>query len=131
MEYLLLKILLSLRDKASDGEEAKRFTEYIERNIKNISSLSDLCEEFHYSKNYIIRIFNKAFGISPIRYINDMKIKRAMYLLESTSLPIGEIAADCGFSDYPYFYKRFMSKTGKSPLKWREETHLNPSRRNM
>ena len=75
---------------------------------------------FHYSKNYVLRVFRKEYGNSPIQYLNEVKLKRAMYLLETTSRPTGEIAAACGYADYPYFYKRFVEKTGLAPRKWRK-----------
>ena len=83
---------------------AEQMSEYVEENIEKIVSLEDICKAFHYSKNYIIRIFNKEFGISPVQYINEVKLRRAMYLLETTSKPIGEIATRCGYADYAYFY---------------------------
>jgi AraC-like DNA-binding protein len=126
-QYLFLKLLLKLKSRSKKDSLAKRISEYVEENIETISSLSDICDEFHYSKNYIIRVFNKEFGISPIQYINEIKLKRAMYLLEATSKPITEIADECGFADYPYFYKRFVQKTGISPLKWRKQIQENPS----
>ena len=107
-QYLFLKLLLSLRGNTNESPYAKKLSEYIEKNLENISSLSDICETFHYSKNYIIQIFNREFGTSPIKYINNKKIERATYLLETTSKSIGEISVECGFSDYPYFYKLFM-----------------------
>jgi YesN/AraC family two-component response regulator len=39
-----------------------------------------------------------------------MKIKKAMYLLETTSKPITAISEECGYFDYPYFYN---SKSGR------------------
>ena len=99
---------------------AERMSRYVEENVEKITSLDDICEAFHYSKNYIIRIFNKEFGISPIQYINEVKLRRAMYLLETTSKPIREIAIESGYADYTYFYKRFVQKTGISPQKWRK-----------
>ena len=125
-QYLFLKLLLSLNVSPLKSRVAQRFSDYIEKNIYEISSLADLCDAFHYSKNYVIRIFNKEFGVSPIQYINDVKINRAMYLLERTSLPIKDIIEECGYSDYPYFYKRFVRKTGISPLKWRTRKQQNP-----
>lgn len=124
-QYLLLKLLLSLRAPAKTTA-ASKFADYVEKNIKNISSLSDICKEFHYSKNYVIRIFKKDLGASPFQYINGLKIKRAMYLLETTSKPITEIAEECGYSDYPYFYKRFVKSVGMSPQRWRKEIQHNP-----
>ena len=108
---------------------AKRLSSFIEENIATVSSLADICDEFHYSKNYVERIFNRAFGVSPIQYINDAKIKRAMYLLETTSKPIGMISEECGYFDYPYFYKRFVYKAGASPSEWRKRIQQNPLNR--
>lgn len=126
MQYLVLKLLLILKTPPAINTTAQLISEYLENNIATVSSLSDICREFHYSKNYIIRIFKKEFGVSPIQYVNDAKIKRAMYLLETTSRPVKEITEECGYSDYPYFYKRFVRKTGLSPLRWRRQIQENP-----
>ena len=126
LQYLFLQLLLSLRKKSEKNPMAEQLSEYVEANVEKIASLEDICEAFHYSKNYIIRIFNKEFGVSPIQYINEMKLKRAMYLLETTSKPIGEIATECGYADYAYFYKRFIQKTGISPQKWRKHIQISP-----
>ena len=126
LQYLFLKLLLSLRERPTMTPVARKLSEYIEENLESIASLTDLCRELHYSKNYVIRIFNKEFGKSPIQYINDVKINKATYLLETTSRPIEEIAEKCGFSDYAYFYRRFVKKTGLSPLKWRKNVQENP-----
>ena len=125
-QYLFLKLLLTLKEKPTVNPTARQLSDYIEKNLARISSLSDVCEAFHYSKNYIIRIFNKEFGLSPIQYINDVRIKRAMYLLETTSRSVKEIMEECGYSDYPYFYKRFVRRTGLSPLRWRCQIQQNP-----
>jgi len=126
MQYLFLKLLLTLRDKPARNPTAQLLSGYIDQNLTSITSLSDICEAFHYSKNYIIRIFNREFGLSPIQYLNEAKLRRAMYLLETTSKPIKEIMTECGYGDYPYFYKRFVAKTGLSPQKWRRKIQENP-----
>ena len=107
----------------------KRLSEFVEENIEAISSLSDICEALHYSKNYVERICNREFGVSPIQYVNDMKIKKAMYLLETTSKPITSVSEECGYVDYAYFYKRFVQKTGLSPSKWRGMIRNDPLNR--
>ena len=126
LQYLFLKLLLALRKKSEKDPIAEKLSAYVNENIEQITSLSDICEHFHYSKNYIIRIFNKEFGMSPIQYINELKMRRAMYLIETTSKAIVEIAHDCGYADYTYFYKRFVQKTGVSPLIWRKQIQQNP-----
>ncbi|MBR6737870.1 MAG: helix-turn-helix transcriptional regulator [Clostridia bacterium] len=126
MLYLFLKLLLALKTPSVTSETATVLSQFVENNLSNISSLNDLCKKFNYSKNYIIRIFNKEFGVSPIQYINNAKIKRASYLLETTSKPVREIAVECGYSDYTYFYKRFIKSTNLSPLDWRKKMQENP-----
>ena len=128
-QYLFHELLLSLRQKTPPNTLADRLSRYVDENITAISSLSDLCEAFHYSKNYVERLFQREFGVSPIQYINEVKIKKAMYLLETTSKPITAIAEECGYYDYPYFYKRFVQKVGISPSEWRRIIQRNPANR--
>ena len=124
-EYLFLKLLLLLGKKEKKSAIGQRLADYIEKNIAT-ASLTALCETFHYSKNYVIRLFGREFGTSAVKYINGERIKRASYLLETTSKPIGEIAAECGFSDYPYFYKLFVKTVGESPQLWRKRMQEDP-----
>lgn len=126
LQYLFLKLILSLKKKTVKSEEALRFSKFIDENIDKISSLTDICNEFHYSKNYVIRIFNREFGITPIQYVNNVRIERATYLIETTSLPIEEISERCGYSDYAYFYRRFVQKNGICPVAWRRKMQSNP-----
>ena len=128
-QYLFHKLLLSLHQKVPSNALADKLSKFVEENIMSVTSLSDLCAAFHYSKNYVERLFQREFGVSPIQYINDMKIKKAMYLLETTSKPITVISEECGYFDYPYFFKRFVQKTGVSPSEWRKIIQRDPAAR--
>lgn len=127
-QYLFLKLLLSLRQDTKKSTVIQKISDFIEENLQTISSLSDVCVEFHYSKNYMIRIFKREFGLTPVQYINERRLRRAMYLLETTSKPTGVVSEECGYTDYPYFYKRFVQKTGIAPSEWRKQIQENPSR---
>ena len=105
-------------------EPAALIRKYIEKNYLSISSLDDICQSFHYSKNHVINIFRDKYGITPFEYINDVKIRRAMYLLEVTSKSIDEIAAESGFNHYSHFYRLFMRKNGISPFEWRRRVRV-------
>ena len=83
--------------------------------------------EFYFSKNHIINIFKKEFGVTPIKYINNLKLNRAKYLLEVTSDNLEEIAIKSGFNDYSHFYKLFQKETGISPSVWRNKKQTNPA----
>ena len=115
----MLSLLLALRRKETRSALGARCAEYVEKNLGNITSLDSLCQELHYSKNYVIRIFRRELGASPIKYINSVRISRAAYLLESTSRSIKDICRECGYTDYAYFYKCFVRTMGLAPLEFR------------
>ena len=89
-------------------------------------SLKKICDKFHFSKNHIINVFKKEFGVTPLAYINDLKIRRAKYLLEVTSDTLETIALECGFNNYSHFYKLFYRETGLSPTEWKKKKHTEP-----
>ena len=116
---------LSRAHRHSDSP-AGRIASYLSREYLRITSLDELCEIFHYSKNHIINIFRTEYGVTPFEYINDLKIKRAMYLLEVTSASIEEISRESGFNHYSHFYRLFVKKNGIPPLEWRNKIKIHP-----
>lgn len=125
-QYLFLKLLLSLRPKCETDTLAHRIAAYVDSHLATLTTLDELCESFHYSKNYIIRVFKATHGKTPIEYLNEQRMKRAMYLLETTNRGIEQVALDSGYQSYSYFYKLFVKKTHLTPYKWRKQKHRNP-----
>ena len=82
-------------------------------------SLDALCQRFHRSRSYVSRLFNARAGCSLRAFCNDLKLKDAKALLESTTLPVTEIAYATGFGDTSYFIKLFKEKYQASPYKYR------------
>jgi AraC-like DNA-binding protein len=122
---VLYEILVQLYRTAPKIETpALLIRRFIANNYLSITSLEDVCREFHYSKNHVINIFREAYGITPFEYLNDVRIRRAMYLLEVTSKSIDEVARESGFNHYSHFYRLFMRKNGISPLEWRKKVRL-------
>lgn len=95
------------------------FAAYVEQHYREPISLEQLCQEFHYSKNQIIHAFRKTFDMTPVTYINHVRLKKAEYLIEVTSDRLEDISATCGFQNYSHFYKQFIRKNGLSPEQWR------------
>lgn len=123
---VFLEILSRLYRSTPDVDSAAgRILKYIDKNYLEINSLEDICNHFHYSKNHVINIFRQSQGMTPFEYINDLKIRRAMYLLEVTSKSIDDIAAESGFNHYSHFYRLFMRKNGVSPFEWRKKVRLD------
>lgn len=92
---------------------------YIAREAHRGIRLEALEREFHFSRNHIIHLFKKTYGMTPIAYANLQKLKQAEYRMEVSSDSLEEIALSCGFNDYSHFYKQFIKRNGCSPEKWR------------
>ena len=67
------------------------------------------------------RLFVKYMGISPQKYLINLKIDRAKELLALEWLTVSEIAEQSGFSDFAYFSRLFKNYTGTSPLGYRRQ----------
>jgi AraC family transcriptional regulator, arabinose operon regulatory protein len=93
---------------------------YIDNHLDKSISIDSLSEMVHFHPNYFMRLFKKHFGVSPIHYINKIRMDRAKNLLKTTEMAIKEIAASVGFNDVFYFSKAFKSYTGFSPSEYRK-----------
>jgi AraC-like DNA-binding protein len=72
-----------------------------------------------YSYPHLCRVFKKAYGISPITYLNNQRMERACMLLRDTETPISEIAESVGIDNPAYFSRLFAKYTRMSPRDYR------------
>lgn len=94
---------------------AKRLT----AELKAPPTLGELASELHFSENYLIRIFKEAMGTTPHAYVNAARLRKAKILLTSANITAEQVAYECGFSDYPHFYRAFKGEFGISPREYR------------
>lgn len=115
---------LLLEDNRQQGDGlvlAEKIQGYILENYTGKLDVSELAERFSYSPDYVIRVFKRAYGVTPHSYITSCRIEYAKLLLATTNRPVGEIAEACGYSDFTAFYRSFCANAGSSPTKWRGE----------
>lgn len=82
-------------------------------------SLSWLARQCSVSESHLSTIFRKETGMTVTDYINKTRIRQALILLNTTSLPVGEISSRCGFFDANYFSRVFRKFQGQSPKQYR------------
>lgn len=93
---------------------------YVETHLHEPISVADLAELVHFHPNYFIRYFHELVGVSPIQYINNLKIEKAMgLLLADMELSVSEVARTVGMELY-YFSRLFRKHAGLSPTGYRE-----------
>lgn len=82
----------------------------------SISELASICGM---SLSSFKRAFYMEFNMSPMQWINEKRLDRAILLIKNTSIPITEIAYNCGYESYVHFSRRFKSKYGCSAKAFR------------
>ena len=97
--------------------------EYIHENYttENIS-ISEISKMCNITPEYFRSIFKKAYGSSPVKYINELKISRAKELLGSGLYSVSEAATLSGFSDPSHFSREFKKAVGISPARFKENS---------
>jgi AraC-like DNA-binding protein len=73
----------------------------------------------HLSSHYFSDLIKKATGRKPKDHINDFIVEKAKNLILGTEKNISEIAFDLGFNYPHYFTRLFKSKTGLTPVEYR------------
>jgi AraC-like DNA-binding protein len=95
--------------------------DYIELNLDQKLSAADLAPLVGYTEYYLTDKFRKETGVSLSSYIRDKKIERAKVLLETTALPISEIADMLAFNTPNYFIQCFRNAQGCTPARYRKK----------
>lgn len=103
---------------------AGEMADYLREHATDKLSMEDLERQFHFSKNYLILLFRREYGVTPFRFVAAVRIRCAEILLETTSHSLEEIALQCGFSDYSHFFKSFRTTNGMTPKKWRTHARI-------
>ena len=91
---------------------------FISLNYGEALSLDTLSRKFAMSTSHMSRRFKAVAGIGITEYITYVRILNAERLLKTTTLPITEVAAACGFNDSNYFSTVFKRIKGITPLKF-------------
>ena len=119
----LLRALMSisaLSQSVKESQFVKKIKQYLVDHMAEKVSLEKISVEFGYTKQYLIRVFKKEMGKSPIHYLNEQRLLKSTAELLNEGKSIAEIARECGFDDYNYFSRAFRRRYGMSPREYRK-----------
>lgn len=107
------------------SREEKKFlnelTRLIEHNLSDPSfGVEKLSREMGISRVQLYRKVQAQLDRNVIDYINDIRLKRAKFLLRETNKSMTEIATETGFSSAAYFTTFFKQHTKKTPSEYRK-----------
>ncbi|PEJ34306.1 AraC family transcriptional regulator [Peribacillus butanolivorans] len=106
-------------------EWIEQITEWIEHHYSEPLTLNTLADISHGSPYHLQRLFKRMKGLSPTEYIQQLRLEKAIRMLESSEQPVTEIGLAVGFSSTPYFITLFKKKKGYTPSGYRKAYHQN------
>ncbi|MFF8532405.1 GlxA family transcriptional regulator [Streptomyces sp. SAS_267] len=103
----------------ADHPPIRTAQEWILENLHNPLPVAEMAERANMSPRNFARVFRREVGTTPGQYVQRTRIARARELLETTDLPIGQIAGRCGFGAPETFFRSFGRTLGVTPKEYR------------
>lgn len=97
-----------------------RAMDYIALHYMEPLRIDALASDCHISEAHLRRLFSTYVKMSPLEYINLVRIRMACEELKRTDSPVADIAHKCGFATLSTFNRNFKQMTGVSPNEWRK-----------
>lgn len=102
------------------GDTTYAVIKYIEKNLLEIVSLTEISTHLGYSYNYLSHLFKRKVGISLQSYINNEKVEKSKELIKSGRLNMTEISSKLNYQTVQAFSKSFKKTTGLSPSEYKK-----------
>lgn len=100
------------------GKDFSAILHYIRHHYQTLT-LTQLAEEFHYSKPHLCTLIKQNTGVSFSELIKQIRMTRARDYLLNTELPVLDIAEIVGYHSSDHFSRVFRGTYGCSPLEYR------------
>ncbi len=127
LKATVLDLMSSLYEEAQrsasgqgDGSAVSRATTFImEHHEEPGLTLTRIARAAHVSSAHLCRVMKSQAGLSPMRYLEEVRIKRATDLLRHTVHDVKRVSYMVGYADQLYFSRVFRRRTGTSPTGYR------------
>ena len=94
---------------------------FLEENYKSKISIEKLSSDFSIGRRNFDRRFIKATGLTPLDYLQRVKMEAAKKMFETTRKTVSEIMYEVGYNDAKAFRDVFSRITGLSPLAYKSK----------
>lgn len=102
----------------------RRLADYIEAHLAEPITLGLLAQLACLSEFHLARMFKVSFGMPPSAWIAERRVARARMLLQTTALPLQQVADACGYADLSHFSHRVRAALGAAPGRYRKSLLL-------
>jgi AraC family transcriptional regulator len=105
----------------------QRLLKALRADIPAVASVQELAAIVNLSRFHFIRQFKLAFGVTPMRFVENERMSRAKSMILEGKLSVSEIAMALGYSEHSHFTRRFKAKTGVTPSEFARAGRVSPS----
>jgi len=116
-----------LNNNLSDESLLHPAIEYVERNYEQKIVELEVAERCNMSLFRFSRLFKRTFALTFQEYLLQLRMNKALQLLQNPHTPISAIAYTVGFNDPSYFTRIFKRFTGTSPTTYRNDAISRPT----
>ncbi|MGO4548673.1 AraC family transcriptional regulator [Paenibacillus sp. 2TAB23] len=106
---------------ASSGSWLQRAKDYLEIHYADGITIESVADYVGIDRTHFSKSFSKAFGLSPMKYVQQLRMNEARLLMKQTDYKLAEIAQSVGYPDLFSFSKAFKKHVGVSPAQFRKE----------
>ncbi|MEH7418615.1 AraC family transcriptional regulator [Neobacillus drentensis] len=110
------------RSYLSDSLLVNKISKEVQAHLYEKITPASIAERLRMNGSYLSTHFKKETGKTLTEFINEVKIKEGIRLLETTQMPLIQISAQLGFSSQNYFHTVFKKITGMTPVEYRNKT---------
>jgi DNA-binding response OmpR family regulator len=111
------QIMLSI-----DRRFMNKLMELMEKNMENGDlTIDDLVNELTVSRSVFFKKLKALTGLAPIEFIKEVRIKRAVQLIETGEFTMSQITYMVGINDPRYFSRCFKQKIGLTPTEYKDK----------
>ena len=102
-----------------DGSGTAALREWMLAHLDRAHSLDELAGRLHTSVRTLTRRFRAETGLSPLEWLLRQRVERTRELLETTTLPVEQIAGRCAFGSATALRQHFTAQVGVAPRAYR------------
>ncbi len=102
-----------------DDEAVIDIQEWMHKHFNEDINMQEISKTFELSQRSLNRRFKLATGLSPVQYLQEIRLEKAKELLKTSNLAIAEVAYNVGYPDSAYFSVLFKRIVSLSPSEYR------------
>ena len=83
-------------------------------------NLARLASEACIARHHFVRVFSAAYGLTPLRYLSEVRMEAAGRLLEAMDITATEVSRAVGYTNRSAFQRKFHQYFGMTPAAWKK-----------